>query len=81
MPSTPTVSMWPQNISDGPGARPSSTPITLGRPGATSCSSTSSPSRRMCVGDAVGDLPLAGGAGHERRIHRIDRDELAQQAR
>ena len=32
MPSTPTVSMWPQNISDGPGARPSSTPITFGRP-------------------------------------------------
>ena len=40
MPATPTVSMCPQNISERPGARPSSVPTTLGRPGATSWTST-----------------------------------------
>ena len=49
MPSTPTVSRWPQNINDGPGARPSSTPMTLGRPGAASCSTTSSPAPAMAA--------------------------------
>ncbi len=36
MPSTPTVSVWPHSIRVGPGAAPSATATTLGRPGATS---------------------------------------------
>ena len=53
MPSTPTVSMCPQNISERPGRRPSSTPMTFGRPGATSCISTSSPMRAQVRGDGL----------------------------
>ena len=79
MPSTPTVSMCPQNISDRPGARPSSTPMTFGRPGATSCSCTSSPMRRMCAGDRRRDPRFARGARHERRVDRVDGDEIAQE--
>ena len=44
IPSTPTVSMWPQSISVRPGAsRLATTPTTFGRPGATSVTSTSMP--------------------------------------
>ena len=58
IPSTPTVSMCPQNISERPGARPSSTPITLGRPGATSCIVHVEPDAAHVRGDRRRDLPL-----------------------
>ena len=79
MPSTPTVSTWPQSISDRPRPRPSSTPMTFGRPGAASCISTSRPMLPQVRGDRRGDRRFAGRARHERRIDRIDRDEIAQQ--
>ena len=37
IPSTPTVSICPQNINDGPGAPLSRTAITFDRPAAASC--------------------------------------------
>jgi hypothetical protein len=47
IPTTPTVSVWPQNISVRPFVRPSSTPTTFGRPGATDSTTTSSPLFRI----------------------------------
>ena len=79
MPATPTVSTWPQNISAGPGARPSSTPTTFGRPGSTSTMSTMRPALDALGGDAPRDLPFAAGAGDERRIHRVDGDKVFEQ--
>ena len=58
------------------GARPSSTPITLGRPGATSCNSTSRPIARSWSAIARGNRRLTRRARHQRRIDRIDRDEI-----
>ena len=78
MPSTPTVSRWPQNISDGPGARPSSTPMTFGRPGAASCSTTSSPAAAMAAARDLRRLGFAWRAGHERRVDGIRGDEVAE---
>src|ERR1051326_580769 len=53
MPATPTVSVCPQKISDRPRARPSRTPTTFGRPGATSSIETSRPIRRRCAAMAA----------------------------
>ncbi len=61
-----------------PGHWPSSTPITFGRPGATSWTCTSSPMLSQVRGDRRRDLRFARGAGNERRVHRIDRHELAE---
>ena len=79
MPVTPTVSVWPQNISVRPAPRPSSTPTTFGRPCVTVSIDTSSPPRRISAAISVGDLALARRAAHQRRVHRVDGDELAQQ--
>ena len=72
MPATPTVSVWPQNISVRPWLAPSSTPTTLGRPGATSSTCTSRPARASRRRRRRRSL-LARRAGHERRVDRIDR--------
>ncbi len=53
--------------------------MTFGRPGATSCISTSRPRLRMWRGDRLRDPAFARRARHERRIDGIDRNELAQQ--
>src|SRR5215203_7235707 len=63
MPSTPTVSRWPQNMSVGPGCLPSSTPTTLGRPGSISCSSTSSPQLRIDAATAAATWPSPAPPG------------------
>ena len=71
--------MCPQNISDRPGSAPSITPTTLVRPGTTSCTVDVEPRTPHVFGDRVGNRTFAGSARHQRRIDRIDRDELAQQ--
>ena len=76
MPATPTVSVWPQNISERPGARPSSTPTTFGRPGRDLGSRRRDRSRELAaIRRATSASPRA--PGDERRIHRVDRDEIA----
>src|SRR4029079_12072003 len=47
MPSTPTVSVWPQSIRVGPSPAPSAIATTLTRPGAISSTRTSKPARRI----------------------------------
>ena len=49
MPSTPTVSVWPHSIRARPGALPSMTPTTFGRPGPASVNSTSTPPARRAA--------------------------------
>ena len=80
MPSTPTVSMWPQNISVGPGCtavehadhvRPSGLDLLQRR---RRC-----PSRACDRATAPAICAFAVRAGHQRRIDGVDRDELAQQ--
>ena len=63
MPATPTVSTCPHSISDRPGARPSSVATTLGRPGATSCTSTGTPiASNSCTSRrAIAASPAAPG--------------------
>src|SRR5688572_12330220 len=63
MPLTPTVSMWPQSISDGPGCFPSSVATTLGRPGAASAISTVRPAARhsSAIRRAISSSPRAPG--------------------
>ena len=60
-------------------SRPSSTPITFGRPGATSCSVDVEPDRACARRSRAAICAFARRAGHERRIDGIDRDELAQE--
>ena len=62
IPLTPTVSVCPQNISDRPGARPSSTPTTFGRPGTTSVTSHAETDRLELAGNPPRDGGLAARA-------------------
>ena len=61
MPVTPTVSVWPHNISVRPAPRPSSTPTTFGRPWVTVSIDTSSPPRRIsaAISSAISRSPGA----------------------
>ena len=80
MPATPTVSMWPQNISDGPARGPRARQ----RRWAGLAPRPRSRRRARCaarLGNAPRDVGLAARARHERGIHRIDRDQVAQQRR
>ena len=63
MPSTPTVSRWPFSISVRPPPLPRATPTTLGRPGAASSISTSSPASRIHAAtyDATSPSPAPPG--------------------
>ena len=63
MPSTPTVSVWPQSIRVGPGAAPSAIATTFGLPAATSSTSTSKPACRRYVASqsAIAASPAAPG--------------------
>src|SRR5262249_2454199 len=65
MPATPTVSVWPQNISAGPLRFPSMTPTTFGRPSATGSIDTSRPLRGKYQArpPATSRSPFAGGMG------------------
>ena len=63
----------------GPARRPSRTPTTFGRPGATSCTCTASPNRRQTLGERPADLRFTARAGHERRIDGVDGDQGLQQ--
>ena len=79
MPSTPTVSMCPQNISDLPGALPSSTPMTFGRPGAASCIVDVETDLPHVRSDRAGDRPFACCARHERRVDGRNRHEIVEE--
>ena len=63
----------------GPGSRPSSTPMTFGRPGATSCSSTSSRSARMCAAMASATCASPAAPGTSDGLTESIDDELAQE--
>ena len=81
MPATPTVSMWPQNISERPGARAlERRRRRSGRPGAASCSLDRQADASNSCRQRARDRRLARRARHERRVHRVDGDEVAQQA-
>ena len=79
MPATPTVSVCPQNIRLRPGARPVERADDVGPAGRGLRDLDRQADGAHLLGDAARDGELAGGAGHERRVHRVDRDEIAQQ--
>ena len=80
MPATPTVSMWPQNISDRPGARPSSVADDVGAAGRDVLRlDASGRCRRIAAVSVARDGRFAGRAGHQRRVDRIDRDQILEE--
>jgi hypothetical protein len=56
------------------------TPTTFGRPGATSPIRHVETDAPHLDGDRVGDVALPWRAGHESRIHRVDRHEVTEQS-
>ena len=80
MPATPTVSVWPQNINDRPGARPSQHADDV-RPARRDLGDMDvEPERSHLLGQPPRDRQLPCRARHERRVHRVDGHEIAEQA-
>ena len=80
MPATPTVSVWPQNISVRPFVAPFEHADDVGPSAARPSTDDVEADAPHLGGDGVGDLALARRAGHERRVDGVDRDQIAEQA-
>ena len=71
MPSTPTTSRCPLNISERPPGVPMRA-TTFGRPATTSCNDTRKPHASSTAGERARDFALGGRAGHQVRVARVD---------
>ena len=81
MPATPTVSVCALSMSAAPPPVPRATATTLGRPRRLVEDRHLEAALAQPRRDVRRDLGLAGGARHERRVDRVDRDEVGEQPR
>ena len=79
MPSTPTVSMCAHRSSERPPPAPRATATALARPGRDLVDARREAAVREPARREGRDLGLAGAAGHERRVDRVDLDQAGEE--